>query len=407
MSANNRRSNGQGTVTTRPGRAKPYLAQLMVNGKRLSKSFATKTEATRWLNDTNYQSRTVTEFDLLAATIKEATHIWLGQVEMSKSTKTYQGYKRVANKYIIAQIGKKRIFDIKPFDLQQVLDANRDEIGERELLYIWQTMSSLFSYLVAQGVLANNPVKVIAKPKQKRSANDFRYLSSEQAGRLIKTADANNDGLANLYYLALSTGMREGEILGLRWHNVDWDTNSIIVVEQVQWADEKRNGKPGYEFTSPKTEKSKRRIVVGAETMRRLRAQKMLNEILKQFARQRWQEHDLAFPSTVGTPMEPTNLIRRFKKLLKLTGLPDVRFHDLRHTHATLLFLRGAHVKVVSERLGHADITITLKTYSHVIPTMQEDAAQLIEGTLPVNVVSSDGEALPLAELDDFESELL
>lgn len=407
MSANNRRSNGQGTVTTRPGRAKPYLAQLMVNGKRLSKSFATKTEATRWLNDTNYQSRTVTEFDLLAATIKEATHIWLGQVEMSKSTKTYQGYKRVANKYIIAQIGKKRIFDIKPFDLQQVLDANRDEIGERELLYIWQTMSSLFSYLVAQGVLANNPVKVIAKPKQKRSANDFRYLSSEQAGRLIKAADANNDGLANLYYLALSTGMREGEILGLRWHNVDWDTNSIIVVEQVQWADEKRNGKPGYEFTSPKTEKSKRRIVVGAETMRRLRAQKMLNEILKQFARQRWQEHDLAFPSTVGTPMEPTNLIRRFKKLLKLTGLPDVRFHDLRHTHATLLFLRGAHVKVVSERLGHADITITLKTYSHVIPTMQEDAAQLIEGTLPVNVVSSDGEALPLAELDDFESELL
>jgi integrase len=407
MSANNRRSNGQGTVTTRPGRAKPYLAQLMVNGKRLSKSFATKTEATRWLNDTNYQSRTVTEFDLLAATVKEATHIWLGQVEMSKSTKTYQGYKRVANKYIIAQIGKKRIFDIKPFDLQQVLDAYRNEVSERELLYIWQTMSSLFGYLVAQGVLANNPVKVIAKPKQKRSANDFRYLSSEQAGRLIKTADANNDGLANLYYLALSTGMREGEILGLRWHNVDWDTNSIIVVEQVQWADEKRDGKPGYEFTSPKTEKSKRRIVVGVETMRRLRAQKIQNEYMKQLAGKRWQKHDLVFPSTVGTPMEPTNLIRRFKKLLKLAGLPDVRFHDLRHTHATLLFLRGAHVKVVSERLGHADITITLQTYSHVIPTMQEGAATMIEGTLPGNDAPMSDEALPVAELDNFETELL
>ena len=407
MSAKTRRSNGLGTVTHRAGRAKPYLAQLMLNGTRLSKSFGTKTEATRWLNDMSYQGRTVTEFDLLNATITDACETWLRQVEMSKSVKTYQGYKRVANKYIIAQIGKKRVFDIKSLDLQKVLDAYRNEVSERELLYIWQTMSSLFGYLVKQGVLASNPVKVLAKPRQKRTANDFRYLSREQTHTLIKTAETNNDALENLYYLALSTGMREGEILGLRWHNVDWDTNSIIVVEQVQWADESRDGKPGYVFTSPKTEKSKRRIVVGAETIRRLRAQKLQNEYRKQLAGKRWQEHDLVFPSSAGTPMEPTNLIRRFKKLLKSAGLPDVRIHDLRHTHATLLFLRGAHVKVVSERLGHADITITLQTYSHVIPTMQEGAATMIEGTLPGNDAPMSDEIVPVAELDDFETELL
>ncbi len=347
----------------------------------------------------------MSDVGLLAASIEEAIGIWLDYKKLSKSLKTYLGYKRVADKYIIPQIGKRRVFDVKPLDIQQIITTYSKEVGQRELLYIWQTASAFFGYLVTQGVIPQNLAKNVAKPKQNQSQK-IQHLSRDQTHKFIQVADACNDPLVDLYYFALSTGMREGEILGLRWNNVDWDTKCIIVVEQVQYTDEKREeGKLPYEFQSTKTEKSKRRIPVGEETIRRLRAQQNRNSVFKQFAKEKWKEHNLVFPSEVGTPMEPTNLIRRFKDMLKAAELPNIRIHDLRHTHATLLLLRGVHPKVVSERLGHADITITLKIYSHVIPTMQEVVAGTIEEILeklpPENKVD-----LTVSALEVFEKEL-
>ncbi len=375
-----------------------------MRGNRLSQSFATKIEATRWIQDINNKSRSVADVGLLAASLEQAINFWLDYVQITKSAKTYLGYKRVADKYIIPQIGRQRVFEVKPLDLQEILTIYSKEVSERELLYIWQTASSFFGYLVTQSVITQNLAKFVAKPRQKQNTNDFRYLSRDQAHKLIQVAEKKNDPLVDLYYFLLSTGMREGEVLGLRWNNVDWDTRSIIVVEQVQWKDQKREGKAGYEFQSPKTARSKRRIPIGAETIRRLRTQQRRNSAFKQFAKDKWKEHDLVFPSEAGTPMEPTNLIRRFKDLLKAAELPNVRIHDLRHTHATLLLLRGVHPKVVSERLGHADITTTLKIYSHVIPTLQEVVAGTIENILeklPQQQADLSGK-----ELETFENEL-
>jgi len=405
MAAKHYRAHGEGSITVRKGRPKPFMAQIALRGQRISQSFATKTEATRWIQDIQNKSRNVSDVGLLAASIEEAIGIWLDYKKLSKSIKTYLGYKRVADKYIIPQIGKRRVFDVKPLDIQQIITTYSKEVGQRELLYIWQTASAFFGYLVTQGVIPQNLAKNVAKPKQNQSQK-IQHLSRDQTHKFIQVADACNDPLVDLYYFALSTGMREGEILGLRWNNVDWDTKCIIVVEQVQYTDEKREeGKLPYEFQSTKTEKSKRRIPVGEETIRRLRAQQNRNSVFKQFAKEKWKEHNLVFPSEVGTPMEPTNLIRRFKDMLKAAELPNIRIHDLRHTHATLLLLRGVHPKVVSERLGHADITITLKIYSHVIPTMQEVVAGTIEEILeklpPENKVD-----LTVSALEIFEKEL-
>ncbi len=405
MVAKHYRAHGEGSITVRKGRPKPFMAQIAIRGQRISQSFATKTESTRWIQDMQNKSRNVSDVGLLASSIEEAIGIWLDYKKLSKSIKTYLGYKRVADKYIIPQIGKRRVFDVKPLDIQQIITTYSKEIGQRELLYIWQTASAFFGYLVTQGIIPQNLAKNVVKPKQNQ-LQKIQHLSRDQTHKFIQVADACNDPLVDLYYFALSTGMREGEILGLRWNNVDWDTKCILVVEQVQYTDEKREeGKLPYEFQPTKTEKSKRRIPVGEETIRRLRAQQKRNSVFKQFAKEKWKEHDLVFPSEVGTPMEPTNLIRRFKDMLKAAELPNIRIHDLRHTHATLLLLRGVHPKVVSERLGHADITITLKIYSHVIPTMQEVVAGTIEEILeklpPENKVD-----LTVSALEVFEKEL-
>lgn len=405
MPAKPYRAHGEGSITVRKGRPKPFMAQIALRGQRVSQSFATKTEATRWIQDIHNKSHTVSNVGLLAAPIDEAMKVWLDYNKLTKSPKTYLGYKRVADKYIIPQIGKRRVFDVKPLDIQEIITTHSKTVNPRELLYIWQTVSSFFGYLVTQGVISQNLAKFVAKPRQNQLSKEFQYLSRDQAHKFIQVADECNDPLVALYYFALSTGMREGEILGLRWNNVDWDSKCIIVVEQVQWTDEKREGKVGYEFLTPKTAKSKRRIPIGGETIRRLRTQQQRNSIFKQFAKGKWKEHNLVFPSEVGTPMEPTNLIRRFKDLLKIAELPNVRIHDLRHTHATLLLLRGVHPKVVSERLGHADITTTLKIYSHVIPTLQEVVAITIEEILE-KLPPENKADLSITELDIFEKEL-
>lgn len=102
----------------------------------------------------------------------------------------------------------------------------------------------------------------------------------------------------------------------------------------------------------------------------------------KLFAGDRWREHNMIFPSVIGTPLEPRNLYRHFVKLLEDVDLPKIRFHDLRHTAATLMFQNGAHPKIVQERLGHASISLTLDTYSHVIPSLQNDIAEKLDKTL-------------------------
>jgi integrase len=123
-------------------------------------------------------------------------------------------------------------------------------------------------------------------------------------------------------------------------------------------------------------------VVLGDNVIEKLRQHHDQQKSERGAAGDHWQEANLIFPSTLGTPMDPRNLLRDFKELLKVAGLPTIRFHDLRHTAATLMLRQGVHVKVVQERLGHASITLTLDTYSHVTPSMQDDAARKLDSLL-------------------------
>ena len=172
-----------------------------------------------------------------------------------------------------------------------------------------------------------------------------------------------------LFVLALTTGMRRGEILALKWQDIDFDLNTL----QVRRIFTRSKGHR-YVLAEPKTEKSRRSVILPLITVGLLKQHRMSQQQAKSEAGEYWQANDLVFCTALGTPLNPNKVIERFETVLKRAGLPHIRFHDLRHSAATMLLAMGVHPKVVQELLGHNQISMTMDIYSHVLPTMQREA---------------------------------
>jgi integrase len=177
-----------------------------------------------------------------------------------------------------------------------------------------------------------------------------------------------------LYDLAITSGLRAGELIGLKWSDLDWARGYPHVQRQAQ----RLPGK-GLAFTEPKSASGRRVVVLGQAMIDLLDKHLKKQGLLRTFAGERWQEHGMIFTSQIGTCLGHRNVCREFKEILRRAGLPDIRFHDLRHTAATLMLKEGIHPKIVQERLGHAQIFVTMDTYSHVLPAMQEEAAKKMD----------------------------
>ena len=203
-------------------------------------------------------------------------------------------------------------------------------------------------------------------------------LSPTQAKTLLDTARKMDDRWSALYVLAVSTGMRQGELLGLKWDDVDLEAGVVRVRRTLTLA------RGGPRLTEPKTPKSRRSIRLTTGAVDALRRYGELQHAERAAAGDRWNgSWGLVFTTRAGTPIRRDNLhAKSWKPLLRRSGLPDIRFHDLRHTCATLLLVRGVHPKIVSEMLGHSSIAITLDVYSHVIPALGEVAASAMEDAL-------------------------
>jgi integrase len=205
-----------------------------------------------------------------------------------------------------------------------------------------------------------------------RAEHEFITLSPKQARRFLEVVAGNR--LEALYVVALTTGMREGELLGLRWADVDLDAGAVHVVRRL------------------KRRTSRRQVLLVRIAVQALNLHQERQEEERRQAGSTWDDNGLVFPNTIGRPINPSNFLRReFYPLLKAAGLPRMRFHDLRHSAATLLLGMGVHPKIVSELLGHTQIGITLDLYSHVTATMQRDAVQAFEELLGSSQGSSRG----------------
>jgi integrase len=174
--------------------------------------------------------------------------------------------------------------------------------------------------------------------------------------------------------LAITTGMRHGEIIGLCWHGINAEERCLSVrrtVTRLGGVNDRFAGR--FEVTSPKTEGGQRTIMLADITMRALHEQRARQEDARVKAGEKWQEHGLVFSNTHGSYLNPDALLAQFHRLLEQAGLPRMRLHDLRHSAATILLGKGTHPKLVQELLGHHSIDITMDIYSHVIPSMQHD----------------------------------
>jgi integrase len=222
-------------------------------------------------------------------------------------------------------------------------------------------------------LVPRNPTNAVKAPRP--ASEEIRPLNREQAKALLQIA--HTERFEALYMLALTTGLRQGELLGLKWEDVNLETGLIHVRRTLT----RNRGR--LLLGEPKTKRSRRTVRLteaAVEALKRHLAQQM--EQIERLG-DLYEDHGLVFATQRGTLVNPTNLRKRsFAPLLAKAKLPMIRFHDLRYTCATLLLSRNVNPKIVSEMLGHSSIAITLDTYSHVLPNMQDGAVRALEDAL-------------------------
>ena len=222
-------------------------------------------------------------------------------------------------------------------------------------------------------MLANNPADDVEPPRVRQS--EVKLISAADVRALLAAADATPYGC--LVHLAVSTGMRMGEICGLPWQAVDLEAGALHVQQALQWLPGE-----GFTFREPKTRGSRRQVSLSPTSVSRLREHRQAQLEHRLIMGPGYNDNGLVFTTALGTPIEPSNLRRTWLRIVKAAGLGHLRFHDLRHAHASLMLQQGVHPKIVSERLGHSSIAITMNTYSHVLPGLQQQAAEQFDELL-------------------------
>jgi integrase len=237
-------------------------------------------------------------------------------------------------------------------------------------LHHHRILRQALSRAVLWDLLIRNPTDKVEPPRVPRI--EMHALNEKQSLALIALVEASRF-LALPVTLAITTGLRRGEILGLKWTDINLDSATLSVCRTLE------QSKAGLEFREPKTERSRRAVALPVLAVQALRKHRAEQARLRLKLGPRYNAAELVCCRIDGRPLHPQTVTQEFLKLISDSKIPRVRFHDLRHTHATILLSRGVHPKIVSERLGHSTVGITLDTYSHVLPGMQEKAAMKID----------------------------
>ncbi|MEC1725835.1 tyrosine-type recombinase/integrase [Schinkia azotoformans] len=303
--------------------------------------------------------------------------IWLEERILAVEKSTYNNNITFYNLYIKPKIGGLRLKNISPLILQRFVNelVLSKKLSSGTIHKIFDILKVIFKKAIKLKLLSENPAQQVELPKIRK--NEINVWDIEEVNTFLQKC--KNVKRPSKYYtaylIAILTGMRQGEILGLRWKDIEFD-KGLIYIRQVLSHDAKEMK------IGAKTVAGVRTIHISEMLTDQLKEEKLRIEKQKLKLGQSYEDNDLVICTREGKPIIPTNLVKAFKKDVKKVGLPIIRWHDLRHTHATMLIERNVNPKIIQERLGHSRIGVTLDIYSHVLPSMQREAVAQLDSVI-------------------------
>lgn len=376
MSAHKRGNNEGSIVKKKNGRWRAFVT---IDNTRLSKTFNTRQECQDWirkqsnLKDHGFSPRTG------KIKLKEYLNEWLDRREKELKPNTAKQYRSNIESLVIPNIGEKTLQELNLSFIDKFYRYLIDRgVGTRSVRYTHQILHKAFEDAVRYDYLLKNPAHGASLPRTVQK--EMMILDENQVSQFLLAARTSL--YEALFHLAIVTGMRQGELFGLRWGDIQWNRGVLHVQRQTVYV----KGE-GVIFDTPKTLAGRRTIMIGENTLQALRLHKDRQKIDRAVAGSRWQEDDLVFTSSIGTSLNRSNVRKEYKRILQLANLPDIRFHDLRHTAASIMLNNNVPITVVSRMLGHSKPSVTLDIYSHVITSMQEIAARVMDDLVtPVQI---------------------
>jgi integrase len=345
--------------------------------------FRTRREAETWLRDQLGRLDRGEYVKPSRATYGEFLAAWLPAIRSTVRASTWESYERNIRRHLVPRLGHLPLQRLGPEHLNAVyaelLQGGRLDgsggLSVRSVAYLHTIVHRSLRDAVRWGKVTRNVADAADPPKGKAGKEMTTWTAAQLS---VFLHGLEGDRLEVAILLGATTGMRRGEVLGLRWSDVDLDAGRLAVRQTLSAPRNPDTGQHVPVYGEPKTRRGRRSVPLPAQTVAALRAHRLGQKKEQRWGGSGWQDHGLVFCEPDGSPIHPDRFRKRFEHRVARSGLPLIRFHDLRHTYATLALQAGVHAKVVSEILGHASIGITLDTYSHAVPGLQESAAETV-----------------------------
>jgi integrase len=343
-----------------------WAAAIRHDGRRISLYGSTRKEVTGKLAEAG---RSIAETGAVRSdrlTVDAYLDQWLEAVKPSLRPRTLGSYRDVLRLHVRPVLGRHVLARLTAADVQNVISAQLAAgRSARSVQYVHALIRAALGKAERWGLVARNVARLVDAPRVRRS--EVRPLTPDQSAALLASVSGTQD--ETLYLAALGLGLRQGELLGLRWADVDLDAGTVAVRHTLQRID----GAPV--LADPKTDKSRRTVTAPGPVVVALREHRRRQIADRLAAGPEWSDGDFVFTRDLGEPLDGSTVLHRFQRQLAAVGLPRVSFHSLRHACASYLLAAGVPMKVVQEVLGHSQLSTTADVYSHVAPELQREAA--------------------------------
>lgn len=375
-----KRGNGEGSVYHRKSDNKWVASVTLENGKRKVFYGNTQKEVLEKLTKARHeQQQSTLPTNTSRQTVEQFLKHWLENTqEQSVRPRTYERYEEVVRLHIVPALGRHQLQKLTVQHVQAFYARKLKEgLSPTTVNTFHNVLHKALDTARKWKLVVENVCDLVDAPRTEEY--EAQPLTMEQIHTLL--AKARGQKIEAMLILTLATGLRRGEVMGLKWQDINFKAGTLQIRRIMSRIPSKlqRDGKKGYTETPTKTKKSRRSVIIAPFALKALEQHRTRQQVVKEQAGDRWIDHDLVFCTSIGTSLNPDRDIRLpLKKLLQEAGLPDIRFHDLRHSQATLLLGMGVHPKIVQEILGHSNVNITMTVYSHVLPSMQKGAMDML-----------------------------